>query len=323
MDPLVEHCDAIIEKLRETAPTALHDAEPEAIHDARVATRRMRAALRLIRPLISDEHRKPLARALRKLRRRLGEARDLDVMLDHLKSLGRARSHAAAIEWLMARLTECRHALRHDLSDDGAASRTLAKLGTWWGVREQISDRRDEVDARLGQSLIEQLNAFTDCANELKSSTERTSDPHALRIAGKSLRYTLEMAQSAGHPIDKKILKIFKKMQDALGLWHDYVVLAERAMQESADAMLAHHDANLQQKVLSLTNLILRRSETQLRRFAELWNAHGQEVQNAIHAAFPAPQPAIVTAPQTDRDPSGSNESAIPAAPRQDDHAAV
>ena len=130
------------------------------------------------------------------------------------------------------------------------------------------------------------------------------------------------MAQSAGHPIDKKILKIFKKMQDALGLWHDYVVLAERAMKESADAMLAHHDVKQQQNILSVTNLILRRSETQLRRFAELWSAHGQEVQDAIHAAFPA-QPANVTAPQTDHDPSGSNESAIQAAPRQDDHAPV
>src|SRR5256885_13970967 len=130
MDRLVEHCDAIIEKLRKTAPAALHDGEPEAIHDARVATRRMRAALRLIRPLISDEHRKPLARALRKLRRQLGEARDLDVMLDHLKILRRARSHAAAIEWLSTRLTECRDALRNDRSDDGASSRTLAKLGT-------------------------------------------------------------------------------------------------------------------------------------------------------------------------------------------------
>src|SRR5262249_55520636 len=160
--------------------------------------------------------------------------------------------------------------------------------------REQISDRRDEVDARLGQSLLQQLNDFTKCSNELMNSSGQPSDPHTLRIAGKSLRYTLEMAQSAGHPIDKKILKIFKKMQDALGLWHDYVVLAERAMEESADAMLAHHDAKLQQKILGLTNLILRRSETQLRRFAELWKTHGQEVQDAIHAAFPAPQSATV-----------------------------
>src|SRR5438477_5547232 len=108
MDPLIDHCDKINEKLRETAPTALHDGEPDAIHDARVATRRMRAALRLVEPLISDEHRKPLARALRRLRRRLGAARDLDVMIDHLKSLKRARSRAAPIDWFIDRLEKRR-----------------------------------------------------------------------------------------------------------------------------------------------------------------------------------------------------------------------
>ena len=113
------------------------------------------------------------------------------------------RSHAAAILWLSNRLKDCRDDLRSELNDDAAASKTLAKLGTWWGVREQISDQRDQVDAQLGQSLLQQLDDFTKCSVELTNSTGQASDPHALRIAGKSLRYTLEMAQSAGHPIDK------------------------------------------------------------------------------------------------------------------------
>src|SRR5438876_11826117 len=103
MDRLVEHCDKVVERLREEAPRALGQGDEDSIHDARVATRRMRAALRLIKPLIDDEHRKLLARALRKLRRRLGPARDLDVMIAHLEKLKRARSHQAAIEWLSSR----------------------------------------------------------------------------------------------------------------------------------------------------------------------------------------------------------------------------
>src|SRR5437588_3817420 len=112
MDPLVEYCERIIEKLRELAPRALREGDPDAIHDARVATRRMRAALRLIKPVISDEQRRPLARVLRRLRRRLGPRRDLDVMIGHLQSLKRARSHSAAIEWFSRRLQEQRDAAR-------------------------------------------------------------------------------------------------------------------------------------------------------------------------------------------------------------------
>ena len=35
-------------------------------------------------------------------------------------------------------------------------------------------------------------------------------------------------------------------MQEALGLWHDYVVLTERAMQISLEELLPHHDADMQ-----------------------------------------------------------------------------
>jgi CHAD domain-containing protein len=319
MDPLVDHCDQIIERLRQLVPAALGGDDAKAVHDARVATRRMSAALKLLAPLVSDEQRKPLSKALRKLRRRLGDVRDLDVMLGHLKGLRKARSHAAAVRWLSERIEKARDAV-DARGQSEHVSRTLSKLGVWWGVREQIVGRHTEEDALLARSLHAQLCAFSELSDRNSiPKDDRRADPHELRIAGKSLRYTLEIAQAAGHPVGTRTLKLFKKMQDALGLWHDYVVLAERAMRESSDAMLAHHDAQLQRRVLGLTQLILRRSESQLSRFAELWQSNGEELKTAILAAFPEQ----ATESRTDRDPSGSDGPTSREDLPQDDPAAV
>ena len=65
-------------------------------------------------------------------------------------------------------------------------------------------------------------------------------DVHELRIAGKLLRYTLELAEPLGYQLSPSVLKSFKQLQEALGLWHDDVVLGERALfdRARADAVL-------------------------------------------------------------------------------------
>ena len=60
-----------------------------------------------------------------------------------------------------------------------------------------------------------------------------------MRIAGKALRYTLEMAVVEGHTLPGPVLKAFKRMQACLGLWHDYVVLTEAALRASLEPLAA------------------------------------------------------------------------------------
>ena len=110
-------------------------------------------------------------------------------------------------------------------------------------------------------------------------ATESTrQDPHAVRIAGKSFRYTLEMAAVQGHKLPGGVMGNFKKMQEALGVWHDYVVLTERAMQMSLEALLPHHDAALQAKVLDLARALLKHSSNHLDQFSALWAKGGGDV---------------------------------------------
>lgn len=61
-------------------------ATPDAIHDVRVASRRLRAALRHWRPCFSAAGVREMNAAVRRLASLLGESRDLDVMLENLRA---------------------------------------------------------------------------------------------------------------------------------------------------------------------------------------------------------------------------------------------
>ena len=332
---LCDYMDELVESLRKLVPAALKEFDQVSIHHARVATRRLKAAIDLLKPVLSDDHRRPFAKAGRQLRRRLGPLRDLDVMIDHLKKIQRRATHRTAAQWLERRLTEARAAAREDSKSAQSPSDVLARMGSWWGLREEVLDAGDQARALLADALHLQLDAFAEQADLLaKKDPAIKQDPHQVRIAGKALRYTLEMAKCEGHAIPGGVAKAFKRMQDALGSWHDFVVLTERAICESLDALLAHHDMQLQRQVLDLSRWTLGSARKELDRFSALWAQEGPDLLKTIREAVPLAKPGSavekiaeaekvgdvdivtnaepVTEPKTDPDPSGSD--AVPAA---------
>jgi triphosphatase len=326
--PLLARADALVDELRDNAAKALREFDQDAIHQARVATRRLKAALDLMEPVLGGEERKPFSKALKKLRRRLGPLRDLDVMLGHLGEMSRLKSHAPAVKWLSENLERARESARGESAEGDRVGQVLARLGTWWGVREEVAAARNAIDSLLAEGLHLQLDAFAERANGLAGGSssvgivkphdsKRAEDPHELRIAGKSLRYSLEMAAVEGHELPRKMMKTFKQMQESLGFWHDYVVLSERAMRASLDALLPHHDAALAAGVLDLAKVLLRRSDKHLKDFAKLWAERGQELSAGIRAQFPLTRP-VITAPQKDPGPTGSAETRPTEAPVED-----
>ena len=98
--PLLSYIDELVEELRGHVPKAMKHWDAEAIHQSRVATRRLKAALDLLKPVLSDEHLKPFSRVTRKLRRRLGPMRDLDVMIEHLGDLNPSHMQRPLPGWI-------------------------------------------------------------------------------------------------------------------------------------------------------------------------------------------------------------------------------
>src|SRR5262249_20767865 len=156
-----------------------------------------------------------------RLRRRLGPLRDLDVMLAHLQEVAATVHYSASAAWMGDQLGGLRGEEIEDARKRLAVADVLDDLGQWWGVRCGMEEAAPAIDHLVQESIVQQLGSFSQFAGEISGGTNpaghgevQKPDPHELRIAGKALRYTLEMAEAAEHPLPRGILKIFKKMQD-------------------------------------------------------------------------------------------------------------
>lgn len=307
--PLLEYLDGLVDKLHELMAPAIKGQDADAVHDARVATRRLKAATDLLKPVVAARCRRAFGRVTKCLRKQLGALRDLDVMLEHLEQVKQPTLQDAR-QWLADRWGQCRAEAVAAAQEKAPPTRMLGQLGSWWGLRHEILEAREKIQVLLTDSIHLQLEAFSEQAEALIHS--RRNDPHQLRIAGKSLRYTLEMAKEHGVSMPASILSLFKKMQTALGLWHDYVVLAERILRESVNCDLALHDPQLQERILALAQMMLRKAGQQLRRMSERWETHGVALSEAIRQAFPltkvAPEAGVAQSPKTQPTQTASQE---------------
>jgi CHAD domain-containing protein len=231
-DPEVRRLEERIVAQRESLLT--HDAgarlaqDPENLHQLRVASRRLRVFLHTARNLVDATWAEEIRSPLRDLGRLSGEARDLDVLIDHVKdelgTLADADREPAAE--LVASLERDRAALQHGLLGflDGAEYR---------GLLEQLGLPLETPAASLPAKTLEQL-----AARELRRLIARVrelgkapSDEqlHALRIRVKRVRYAVELGGSLPHGArSERVLQAAARLQDILGSHHDAAVAEDR-----------------------------------------------------------------------------------------------
>jgi CHAD domain-containing protein len=215
-------------------------SDPEDLHQLRVASRRARAFLRAARPLVDRAWAEGLRAELAWLGSSLGAARDLDVLLEHLRpAAGMLEDDAAAAQPLLDDLErergEARATVRQALSSEryfalldrlegadaatmppGAKSATLTAL---WAA--EMRRARKDVAALRTEPLDEEL--------------------HALRIRVKRVRYAAELG---AHELGKRgarVVAAAKRLQDVLGEHQDAVVAEERIRASAA----AHPESRL------------------------------------------------------------------------------
>jgi CHAD domain-containing protein len=283
-----------VQELRQLLPRALKAKDVDAIHDARVATRRLRAAIDLASPLLADEPRRRFLRALRRLRRTLGPLRDLDVMLVHLQEFRTDGRHANAVDWLEGQLRKQRAKSARTCCKKMTSRSRLAGLRSWEKLRRDIRQGEQAIKMRAESAVPAQLASFREKADALSRSRATTAidagpDVHELRIAGKLLRYALEFAAPLGFRLSPAVLRSFKRLQDALGLWHDYIVLSEHAIRSATDESLSLHQPRLYGDVLAFAHRLWRPSEGELARFVRLWDRDGERLSADILASFQSP----------------------------------
>ena len=73
---LLSHLDKLMDELHDNVPKAIREFDVDGIHDARVATRRLKAALGCYKGILSDDHRTGLTRCSRRSDAGSGPLRD-------------------------------------------------------------------------------------------------------------------------------------------------------------------------------------------------------------------------------------------------------
>ena len=198
----------------------------EALHQVRVASRRVRSVLDLVRPELYPEH-KRLARRLRRLTRALGLTRELDVHVLQLEALandlpglatGAALDHA--LELLSGQARKARKAMAREL--DHCSLKGLPDLIKVPSLPDPF------LVGALGASAWERLEPLLDQAlGPLPGllEPEDATAMHQARIRIKGLRYALEVLGAAMAAPPEARLAQLKALQNALGEHHDLVTM--------------------------------------------------------------------------------------------------
>jgi len=243
-DALLEH---LLGMTREIDGVRVAD-DIEYVHRMRVASRRMRNALSLFGDLLPGKRTEQWPKAIKRVTKSLGAARDADVQVDFLqrffvdaKADGRLqKQHEPGLNRLLLRLRQHREKqqpqvlramdeLEHEVAP--AMERWLHEVRTATLDTPRVSaSLRREASERVLQRTQEVL-AFEPYVRQ----PEHSERLHEMRVACKHLRYTLEaFAPQFDRGIKTKI-KWVKQMQSTLGDLHDSDVWIDFLPQFLAD----------------------------------------------------------------------------------------
>jgi CHAD domain-containing protein len=246
---LIRHLDAF----RQQVAGVRQARDPEPLHQMRVATRRLRATLPLFAPVLAPKKSEEWLRAVRKITRALGPARDLDVQIEQLDAYLRdlPLELRPGIRRLHLRLAQSRQSLQPSILialDSLASSGVLEKIEekTLRAAALASPDQPSPALAALARSTLlarlDDLLAFEPYITQ----PEQVEPLHRMRIAAKWLRYTLETFAPLDPAGLKPYLRAAKDTQEMLGIIHDcdtwaaYLPAFLQAEQQAVQSYFGH-----------------------------------------------------------------------------------
>lgn len=233
---------SLLDRILECRTLAVAAIDVEAVHDLRVAIRRTRAALGLVRGVYPEPERAHFRDEFGWLARATGEARDLDVFAAWLRRYGSTVPErvAAALQPLEARLRRDRTAEQTRLVERLGSERAQRLLAEWERALE-ISDRSAVAAAasgRIDRLVQARFAKALDKTRRLAAglgARPAAQEIHRLRLAGKRARYLLELFTPL-YPTElvEHLLPAFRALQDALGDYHDAALQERRVLEFSS-----------------------------------------------------------------------------------------
>lgn len=285
-DLALEHLNRQFAELKRWEPLAWESLQVEGVHQTRVATRRIRAALRAFDDVLPPAEAARLTEDVRWLGRKLGAVRDLDVHLQHLdeyaeeldagelQSLDAYRTHLQqsrreAHQALIAALASVRlTTLLEDYAD--LLLRTSNYGGDLAGLR--IDQAAARIAAPTLEALLRRGRKIDDNAKARKL--------HKLRIRVKRVRYLLEYLSTPYAPALDKVGKRLAKLQDVLGDHQDAYV----ARDHLAEYVDARRLGKAERRTFKhLRKIEKRRAKAARSRFDKAWRKLEDAAAPALH----------------------------------------
>ncbi len=227
-----------LDHLQQNHLGAIASEDPEYIHQMRVATRRLRAALRLFGPLLPAGFADPLLEPLRELMTVLGRARDLDVLLAEiaepvLQALPDEPRLAALVGIITERGFDTRQVALRFLRSPRHGSIVLQTLATLHGQEKVGAGETANTALTLidfAESRLRRLRKKV-LALAAAARIDNPSSLHALRIGIKRLRYALEFFTPLASPkAMRRMLTQLASLQETLGQINDLANAGELLM---------------------------------------------------------------------------------------------
>jgi CHAD domain-containing protein len=240
----------------------IHDGDTVVLHRTRVASRRLREVLPLV-GLDRDEAR-DLAHRLKRVTRRLGVVRELDVLTLVIRELhGKAHYPPIALREAGAAVAAARTAARERLATKlppaklKRFARQLQRAAK--SVESPTQPRERHRVPGPKQTWLWALDARSvSRATTLQSTIQLTSvlyvpeQLHEVRIAVKKLRYAEELRAEARHRPSRDVA-VLRVAQNLLGRLHDLEVLIARVRDVQSQLSASHQMAWHQLGVLVRT----------------------------------------------------------------------
>jgi len=215
-----------LDDIQERLPLAAHEyrQDIEHVHALRVSCRRASAALKAFRPLMQGKPRS-LVKLLKRLRKAAGPARDTDVMLARIKRKTKKTEDRAQLDFLLARLKRARRRAQKVLleveaqTDGRKLERGLKKCLALLPQRHDSPDNQTVEEFARGALRVASREMF----QKASQSQPTIGQLHELRIAGKRLRYSIELFSGAfPTALRSDVYPLVEKLQTRLGTLNDH-----------------------------------------------------------------------------------------------------
>jgi len=207
----------VFEKLEQDLIKLSSKPRAENVHRFRTGTRRLQILLGELSPKL-DRGRKKLLKLLGKIRKRAGKVRDLDVQLVALRSLKiprEPRRKTQMVNHLIELRSQQEKKLRKEVDEDTVRE-----------IRKRLKRAGKDFNPEASRDPLA-------VARRMLATISRGDAPvteallHQYRILSKRARYAAEFAGRSAEA--DQFIADLKRIQDALGDWHDWLTLTQTA----------------------------------------------------------------------------------------------